>query len=112
MTCVAVIVVLSLVPSTRAVLPFLTALADVEFVPFSYVVDDVSLTATVSPPEVNRLKPEVDTLLTVPIDPPAAGPERALDPTPAEAPCADVAEVDDAAVAVAEPVLAVALTMP
>jgi hypothetical protein len=30
------------------------------------------------------VKPEVDTLLTVPDDPPAAGPDRALDPAPPE----------------------------
>jgi hypothetical protein len=30
------------------------------------------------------VKPDVDTLLTVPDDPPAAGPERALDPPPPE----------------------------
>jgi hypothetical protein len=28
------------------------------------------------------VKPDVDTLLTVPDDPPAAGPDRALDPPP------------------------------
>jgi hypothetical protein len=31
------------------------------------------------------VKPEVDRLLTVPDDPPAAGPDRALDPPPPEA---------------------------
>ena len=46
MTCVAVIVVLSVVPSTRTVLPLVTALADADFVPFSSVVGDVSLTVT------------------------------------------------------------------
>jgi hypothetical protein len=112
MTCVAVIVVLSVVPTTRAVLPFLTALADADFVPFSYVVDDVSLTVTFSPADVNSPKPEVDTLLTLPIDPPAAGPDRALDPPLPGTRCPDVAEVDDAVVAVPELVLAVALTMP
>jgi hypothetical protein len=61
-------------------LPLVTARADAEFVPFSYLVDDVSLTVTFSPVEVNSPKPEVDTLLTVPIDPPAAGPDRAFDP--------------------------------
>jgi hypothetical protein len=96
MTCVAVIVVLSVVPTTRAVLPFVTALADAEFVPLSYLVADVSLTVTFSPADVNSPKPEVDTLLTLPIDPPAAGPDRALDPPPAgpePGPCA--AAVDD-----------------
>jgi hypothetical protein len=31
------------------------------------------------------VKPEVDTLLTVPTVPPAAGPDRALDPPPTDA---------------------------
>jgi hypothetical protein len=57
------------------------------------------------------LKPEVDTLVTLPTDPPAAGPDRALDPPLPGACCADIGE-DDAVVAVPEPVLAVALTMP
>jgi hypothetical protein len=30
------------------------------------------------------VKPDVDRLLTVPDDPPAAGPDRALDPPPSE----------------------------
>jgi len=112
MTCVAVIVVLSVFPTTRAVLPLVTALADADFVPFSYFVDDVSLTVTFSPVDVDSLKPDVDTLLTLPTDPPAAGPDRALDP-PLPGTCrAGVDEVDDALVAVPEPVLAVALTMP
>jgi hypothetical protein len=113
MTCVAVIVVLSVVPSTRAVSPFVTALGDADFVPFSYFVDDVSLIVTFSPVDVDSLKPEVDTLLTLPIDPPVAGPDRALDPPPLPGTrCADVAEMDVAVVAVPELVLAVALTMP
>ncbi|MGO9487466.1 MAG: hypothetical protein ACLQBB_00380 [Solirubrobacteraceae bacterium] len=107
----AVIVVLSVVPSTRAVLPLLTALADAACVPFSYFVADVSLTVTFSPAEVNSPKPELETLLTLPIDPPAAGPDRALPPMPG-ARCAGAAEVDEAVVEVPEPVLAVALTMP
>ena len=63
MTWVAVIVVLSVVPSTRAVLPLVTALADADFVPFSYFVDEVSLMVTFSPADVDNLKPEVETLL-------------------------------------------------
>jgi hypothetical protein len=112
MTCVAVIVVLSVVPSTSAVLPLVTALADADFVPFSYVVDDVSLTVTFSPADVSSPNPDLDTLLTLPIDPPAAGPDRALDPPPPGTGCPDVAARDVAVVAVPEPVLAVALTMP
>jgi hypothetical protein len=95
MTCVAVIVALAVVPTTRAVLPLVTALADAEFVPSWYVVDDVSLTVTFSPVDVKSPNPDVDTLLTWPIDPPAAGPDRALDPPPAGpegAPCAVVVE--------------------
>jgi hypothetical protein len=30
------------------------------------------------------VKPDLDTLVTVPADPPAAGPDRALDPPPAD----------------------------
>jgi hypothetical protein len=112
MTCVAVIFVLSVVPSTRAVLPLVTALTEADFVPFSYLVDDVSLTVTFSPADVNSVKPDFDTLLTFPTDPPAAGPDRALDPPLPGPGRADVAEVEAAVVAVLEPVLAVALTMP
>jgi hypothetical protein len=112
MTCVAVIVVLLVVPSTRAVSPLLTALFDAEFVPFLYVVDDVSLTFTFSPAKVDSSKPDFDTLLTLPIDPPAAGPDRALDLPPPDTNCRDVADADAAVVAVPEAVLPVALTMP
>jgi hypothetical protein len=100
------------VPSTRAVLPLVTALADADFVPFSYVVDDVSLTVTFSPAAVNSPKPDLDTLLTLPIDPPAAGPDRALDPPRPGTTCPDVAERDVAVLAVPEPELAVAPAMP
>jgi hypothetical protein len=34
------------------------------------------------PAEVVSVKPEADALVTVPTDPPAAGPERAFDPAP------------------------------
>jgi hypothetical protein len=34
------------VPSTRTALPFVTALAEVELVPFRYVVEDAFLTVT------------------------------------------------------------------
>jgi hypothetical protein len=56
------------------------------------------------------VKPDVDTLPTVPDEPPAAGPDRALDPPPAAPPlpgprCPGAAEGD---VAVAEGVVAVA----
>jgi hypothetical protein len=67
---------------------------------------------TFSPAEVATVKPDVDTLLTAPIDPPAAGPDRALDPPPADWDCPDVAEAEAAVFAVPEPVLAAALRMP
>jgi hypothetical protein len=46
MTCRAVMVVPLVVPSTRARSPFVMALAEVELVPFSYFVEDASLTVT------------------------------------------------------------------
>ncbi|HEY0517643.1 MAG TPA: hypothetical protein VGD00_11015 [Solirubrobacteraceae bacterium] len=60
------------------------------------------------------VKLDFETLVTVPDDPPAAGPDRALDPPPPppKPRCAGAGEVDDALVAVPEPGLAVALTMP
>jgi hypothetical protein len=45
-------------------------------------VDAASLTVTFCPADVVSVKPVVDTLPTVPDDPPAAGPERALEPPP------------------------------
>jgi hypothetical protein len=72
-----------------------TALADADFVPVTYFVDDVSLTVTFSPADVDSPKPDAETLLTLPIDPPAAGPDRAFDPPPpdpTDAPFAAVVE--------------------
>jgi hypothetical protein len=46
------------------------------------VVEDASLTVTFWPAEVDRVKPDAETLLAVPTEPPAAGPDRALDPLP------------------------------
>jgi hypothetical protein len=43
------------------------------------------LTVTFWPADVVSVKPDVDRLLTVPDDPPAAGPDRALDPPPPDA---------------------------
>jgi hypothetical protein len=82
MTWVAVMVLLSVVPSTRAVAPVVTALTEVWLVPFSYVVEEFSVMVSFWLPEVVSVKPVADTLLTVPIAPPAAGPDRALDPLP------------------------------
>jgi hypothetical protein len=45
-TCVAVMVVPLAVPSARTGFPFVTALAEVELVPFRYVVEDAFLTVT------------------------------------------------------------------
>jgi hypothetical protein len=101
--CVAVIVVVFVVPRTRTFVPLVMALAEVPLVPFWYVVADVSFTATFWPAAVVRVKLDVDTLSTVPDDPPAAGPDRALDPPPGIR-CPDIAEEevadgDDAVVA-------------
>jgi hypothetical protein len=60
------------------------------------------------------VKPDVDTLPTVPDDPPAAGPDRALDPPPPE-PLLAAGEALLAAgelLAAVEALLEVALTMP
>jgi hypothetical protein len=46
MTCVAVMVVPLVVPSTRTLSPVVMALAEVELIPFWYVVEDASLTVT------------------------------------------------------------------
>jgi hypothetical protein len=84
------------------------ALAEVELVPVRYVVEDAFLTVTFWPADVDTVKLEVDTLLTVPTTPPAAGPDRALDPAFA----ADLAFAVCPVVAPAEPLLEVALTIP
>jgi hypothetical protein len=70
------------VPSTRTLLPVVMALAEIERVPFWYVVEDASSTVTFWPADVVRVKPDVETLPTVPDAPPEAGPDRALDPPP------------------------------
>jgi hypothetical protein len=82
MTCVAVMVVPLTVPSTRTHSPVVMALAEVELVPFWYVVEDASSTVTFTPADVDSVKLDVDTLPTVPDAPPEAGPDRALDPLP------------------------------
>jgi hypothetical protein len=41
------------------------------------------------PAEVVSVKPDADTLLAVPTEPPAAGPDRALDPLPLPEPLAN-----------------------
>jgi hypothetical protein len=47
------------------------------------------LIVTFWPAEVVSVKPDADTLPAVPIEPPAAGPDRALDPLPAPEPPAN-----------------------
>jgi hypothetical protein len=88
------------------------AVAEVEPVPFRYVVEDALLTITFCPADVDSVRLDVDTLATVPITPPAAGPDRALDPLPPRAGRPDGGAGDVAVVAVLELLLAVALTMP
>jgi hypothetical protein len=65
------------------------ALAEVELVPLMYVVEDTSPTVTFWPAEVNNVKLDADTLLTVPAAPPEAGPDRALAPPPGPRPPAE-----------------------
>jgi hypothetical protein len=70
------------------------------------------------PVAVVSVNPEEDTLLTVPIVPPAAGPDRALDPPPDPKPPAGLlllaAGVVDALLAagVVDALLEVAVTIP
>jgi hypothetical protein len=94
----------------------LTALAELEVVPLRYFVEDASWTVTFCPAEVEIVKLDLETLSTVPDDPPAAGPERALDPplpgTRGPDRAAVEADAEDTVVAVPDPVLAVAPTMP
>src|ERR1700745_1690928 len=71
MSARAVIVVPSTVPSTRTFSPFLTDADETAF-----------LTVTFCPAGVVSVKLDADALSTVPIVPPAAGPERALDAPP------------------------------
>jgi hypothetical protein len=107
-TCVAVMVVASVVPSTRTGLPVVMALAEARLVRLRYVVEDVFLTVTFWPADVDTVKLDADTLLTVPTTPPAAGPDRALDPALA----ADGAVAVCPVPAAAEPLPAVAPTIP
>ena len=106
MTCVAAMVVplvVLTVPSTRTLSPVVMALAEVELVPFWYVVEEASSTVTFTPADVDSVKLDVDTLPTVPDAPPEAGPDRALDPPlpgcPAVAELEEV-ELEEGAVAV------------
>jgi hypothetical protein len=114
---VAVIVVPSVVPRTRTGSPVVMALDDVELVPFWYVVPDASLMVTFWPADVDRVNPELVSALTVPTVPPAAGPDRALDAPPPDlgAPLGAPEEggaLVEVLLAVVEPPLEVALTIP
>jgi hypothetical protein len=81
MTFLAAVMVPPLVvPSTRTRLPVVMALAEIFVVPFSYIVEDDSSMVTFRPVAVDTVKLELDTPATVPAVPPAAGPDRALDP--------------------------------
>jgi hypothetical protein len=82
MTCVAVIVVPLVVPNTRTASPAAMAPAEVELVPFWYVVDGASSTVTCCPAAVVMVKLDASSVLIVPAAPPAAGPDRALDAPP------------------------------
>jgi len=75
-------VVESTVPTTTTSVPVVMAVAEVEAVPFRYVVEDASLTVTFWPAPVVRVKPDEVTLSTVPDAPPSAGPDLALDDPP------------------------------
>jgi hypothetical protein len=55
------------------------ALAEIELVPFWYVVKAPSSTVTFAPADVDSVKLDLDALPTVPIAPPDAGPDRALE---------------------------------
>ena len=58
-------------------------------------VDDPAVTVTCCPAAVVSVKPEVDTASTVPAEPPAAAPDRALAPPPAPPPGPGRCAVDD-----------------
>jgi hypothetical protein len=85
------------------------ALAEFELVPVWYSVEDASSTVTFWPAAVDRVKLDADTLSTVPVAPPAAGPDRALDPAGLDP---VVAGAVDAVPAVVELLLEVVLPPP
>jgi hypothetical protein len=68
---------------------------------------------TVTCPAVVTVKPDVDVLLTVPVVPPGAGPDRALDPPlpDAKRPAKPLLAADEPLEA-GEPLPEVALTIP
>ena len=94
MTRLAVIVVPLVIPSTRTLSPLAMAPAELELVPFWYVVEASSLTVTFCPVHVDIVKLGGDTLSTLPSAPPAAGPDRAFDPPLPDTGCPDIADGD------------------
>ena len=88
------------IPRTTTFSPVTMALAEVESLPFWYVVEDVSTTVTFWPAAVVTVKPVVDTLSTTPDVPPSAGADRAGDAPAspkgnlADAPASAVVEED------------------
>jgi hypothetical protein len=102
------------VPSTRTGSPVVTALAEAGLVPFWYVVEDASSTVTFWPADVVMVNFDVDTVPTVPDAPPAAGPDRALDPPPPDPPplAEPLLDADGLLLAAAGLLLEVALTIP
>jgi hypothetical protein len=114
MTCVAVMVVLLVVPRTRTLSPVVMTFAEAGLVPFWYVVEDASLTVTFWPADVVMVNFGVDTVATVPDAPPAAGPDRALDPPPPDPgpPAEPLLAAGGLLLAAAGLLLEVALTIP
>ncbi|MFE5110504.1 hypothetical protein [Streptomyces sp. NPDC056663] len=80
MTRVAAMVALSTVPRTRTLAPFFTARAEARWVPLVYFVEDASVTVTSIPVAVAKVKPDVDVVSTMPVAPPAAGPDTGPPP--------------------------------
>jgi hypothetical protein len=94
-------------------LPVVTALAEAGLDALSYVVDDVSLMVTCALPAVVTVNPDADVLLTVPVVPPGAGPERALEPPPdPKWPAKPLLAAEAPLLALDEPLLEFALTIP
>ncbi|MET9582719.1 hypothetical protein ABZY10_06295 [Streptomyces sp. NPDC006539] len=80
MTRVAAMVALSTVPRTRTLAPFFTARAEARWVPLVYFVEDASVTVTSTPVAVAKVKPDEDVVSTMPVAPPAAGPDTGPPP--------------------------------
>jgi hypothetical protein len=95
------------VPRTTTLSPAVTSLAAAEVVPSKYFVPDDSVIVTFWPADVATVKPDADTLATVPDVPPAAGRDRAFDPLPGPEPAAA-----DPVAGAAEPLLAIAELAP